>query len=395
MLLQEYPQKKNHTILGLMSGTSCDGLDMALTEISGVGAQSKLKLIAASTIEYSPAVKTALNETLNGKSDSALGLSQLNFYLAEVWAEIIASFISEHKMHKQQIDAIGSHGQTIWHQPMALDFYGKTIRSTLQLGDPSVLAQLTGIPVVGDFRVADVALGGQGAPLIPYFDWVYFSRFKQNILALNIGGISNFTLIPADADFNKVTAFDCGPGNMLIDGAMQELFGRKFDRDGQVALKGNLNDQLFEYIKAKDSFVNQQPPKSTGREHYNRDFLKNILETAKVLNLTHEDITHTISFYSSWAIYENYINYIASAQQIETIAVGGGGAKNNFLMDNLKTLFDPAEVLPVRDFGLSEEYKEAMGFALLANETLLGRSSNVKRVTGAQRPAVLGKICLV
>jgi len=238
-------------------------------------------------------------------------------------------------------------------------------------------------------------MGGQGAPLIPYFDWIYFSQFKKNILALNIGGISNITFVPADGRLEELTAFDCGPGNMLIDGAMDVLFGQPYDKDGNTAFKGCLSQKLFNYLKQKDSFAAIQPPKSTGRELYNNQYLDDILAEAENLKISREDIIHTLSRYTAYSIYNGYKSYIQPAFTVQEVAAGGGGAHNTFIMKSLQDYCKPAIVSSVSEFGLNEDFKEAVGFAILANETFAGQPSNVTQVSGASRPAVLGKICLV
>lgn len=378
-----------------MSGTSCDGLDIALIEIEGSGLNTALTFKAGKSFAYAPQMKSTFLDFMQNKNWSAKDFSQLNFYLAHIWAGMVNQFLKEKKLEAREIDLIGSHGQTLWHQPEPDDFIDTKTVSTLQLGDPGVLAQLCSIPVVGDFRVADMALGGQGAPLIPYFDWVWFSRFKKNILAVNIGGISNLTFIPGSGDFERLIAFDCGPGNMLLDAAMKMLYGKPFDRNGEIAFSGKFSAELFEFLCQKDLFLKRQPPKSTGREFYDRVFLDAILQQARKINLNKADIIHNLGRYTAFAIYENYQKFIAPHDIVEAVAVGGGGAHNRFIMNTLQEFFGAVAVSDVRAFDLDEDFKEAIGFAVLANETWQGNFSNVPQVTGAKRPAVLGKICLV
>ena len=386
--------KQTQTVLGLMSGTSFDGLDMALIRIEGSAANTRISFLKGSSFMYSAKQKSALLRLINLEHNNALVLSQLNFYLAEIWAEMIKRFLRDHSLRPKDIDFIGSHGQTVWHQPQAEKFIDRLIRSTLQLGDPSVLAQLTGIPVIGDFRVADVALGGQGAPLIPYFDWVFFSQFEENILAVNIGGISNFTFVPANGDFNRVQAFDCGPGNMLIDAICQWRFNQDFDRDGKLARGGRFSESLFDFLVQADSFLLLPPPKSTGREHYGKTFLERVMEKGRTLNLKDEDILHTLTRYTAYTIFENARRYLEGFSVLGTVVVGGGGSRNGFIMKLLQEYFELLPVKVTTEYGLDDTFKEAIGFAVLANETWHGQPSNVPRVTGAKHPAILGKICL-
>lgn len=393
--LQRIYRKKQRRILGLMSGTSCDGLDMALVQVEGHSLKTNFRLLAARTIPYSPEKKKALLNFIQSPRLSLQSISQMNFYLAQIWAEMIGQFLEDQNLPPGGIDLIASHGQTLWHQPQEQTFIDRTVASTLQMGDPSVLAQLTGITVIGDFRVADVALGGQGAPLIPFFDWVYFSRFHSNLLILNIGGISNVTYIPADGDFEHIMAFDCGPGNMLIDQAMQHFYQKGYDHDGAIAGTGRLSQDLLDDLLTMDHFPEQTPPKSTGREHYDNTFFHRFIQHAEQRHAPKQDIIHTLTEYTALAIHLNYQRFIEPSHPVTQLIVSGGGADNRFLLKRLQHYFQPVKVSRAADFQLDEAYKEAIGFAILANETLHGLPSNVPAATKARRPAVLGKICPV
>lgn len=383
------------SILGLMSGTSCDGLDIALVAFTGSGPDTRFEFQTGLNLPYTPEQRASILGLINQHTHTLKDLSQLNFYLAGIWADMIQDFLEQNNLKPENIDLIGSHGQTIWHEPVSSDFLGRSVVSTWQTGDPAVLAQRLGIPVVGEFRYADVALGGQGAPLIPYFDWVHFSQFSENILAVNIGGISNITFIPADGDFSHVIAFDTGPGNMLIDQAAKQFFDREYDEDGRLAREGSVDTDLLDFLKNNDSFLNRVPPKSTGREYYGASFMKRIGEFAGQHAIGANSLVATLTRYTAYAIYTNYRQFIAPENPCERVAIGGGGAHNPALMDELRKLFKTIPVEPVSRFNINEDFKEAIGFALLANETIHAGPSNVPRVTGASRPAILGKICLV
>jgi len=389
------PFKDKLKIIGLMSGTSCDGLDIALIEINGSGCDTKIRFVAGKSVPYTIKQKNAIQRVISSNSIALEEISQFNFYLPNIWSKMIDSFLVENGYKFSQIDLIGSHGQTIWHQPDKTEFADKTISSTLQLGDPSVLAQLLGISVVGDFRLADIALGGQGAPLIPYFDWIFFSQLNKNILSVNIGGISNITFIPKNGYINKVKAFDCGPGNMLIDGAIQRLFNQLFDKNGNTASIGRLSEKLFNFIKSNDNYVELKPPKSTGREYYNKSFLSNILKFAKDNQIEKNDIINTLSNYTAYSIYKNYELFINSYSKVDEIIVAGGGIHNKFIMQKLDEYFSSIKVTSISKYDIDVDLKEAIGFAVLANETIKGNPSNMPQVTGAQKPAILGKICIV
>ena len=388
-------EKKERVILGLMSGTSCDGLDMAMVRVRSHGSDTRFKLIEAQTYFYTNAQKEFLLQLLHQPEHSLQTLSQLNFYLARLWAGLIEQFLKQYNIKSGEIDLIGSHGQTIWHQPQPLPFAEEMVRSTLQTGDPSVLAQLTRIPVVGDFRVADVALGGQGAPLIPYFDWLFFSRFQQNILSLNIGGISNITAIPAGQPVNKIQAFDCGPGNMLMDQAARHFFNEPYDTRGLYAKGGARHADFFAFLQKHDPFTPLVPPKSTGREQYGRSYFAEIIAQAKKWRLSGRDVLRNLTEYTAFSIFENYRRFIQPHFKAETLVVAGGGAYNDFLMRLLTRYFDSVSVQPAQNFGMDENFKEAIGFAILANETIHAQAANVPQVTGASQPAILGKLCLV
>jgi len=382
-------------IIGLMSGTSCDGLDIALIKISGFHEETIFKFIEGNTIPYSSSQRTLLTDFICSEKINLKEISQLNFYLPKIWSEMIIKFLDEIGIDRSEIDLIGSHGQTVWHQPESEEINNEQISSTLQIGDPSALAQFLGIPAVGDFRVADVAIGGQGAPLIPYFDWILFKNIGKNILSINIGGISNFTFIPKDGDINNVSAFDCGPGNVIIDAVMKKLYNKSKDDNGNIASSGKLSNELFDYIKFIDDFVELLPPKSTGREHYNVKLLNNIIKFAMDNSISSEDIIHTISTYTVYTIYKNYQLFMEDIYKIDEIVISGGGLYNVFIIRKLGEYFNDIDVKPITDYNIENDLKEAIGFAVLANETVKYQPSNIPKVTGAERPAILGKICLV
>jgi anhydro-N-acetylmuramic acid kinase len=393
MSINNLVNKKTKKILGLMSGTSCDGLDMALIELIGYGLKTSYKLIGSGHHKYNESVKQMLFGIMTPGTADIRELSQVNFYLAKIWAKAIKKFLKDHKLSSKDIDLIGSHGHTIYHHPQLESVLDQKIRSTWQIGDPSVIAQLTGISTVGDFRVADVALGGQGAPLVPYFDWLSFAHRKENIIALNIGGIANLTYVPKDSDPSGVIAFDTGPGNMLIDQLMLRLYEKPIDKDGKIACAGRFSERLFNYLLKIDDYLEMSPPKSTGREHYNEKFIIDLLKKAVRWRIREPDIIHTVSKYTAYAVWQAYEKYINS--DVRKIFVGGGGSHNKFIMNMLSEYFEGVPVQNVRDAGIDEDYKEAICFAVLANECVHGVATGMPNVTGAQRSAVLGKICQV
>jgi len=375
-------------ILGLMSGTSCDGLDLALVT-TGTG----FDVSCCASMEYPTDVRIFLLDFIRQKDHSLQDISQINFYLARLWAGQIQDFLKENELRTADIDVIASHGQTLWHQPEPHPFMGQQVASTLQLGDPAVLANLLNIPVIGDFRVADMALGGQGAPLIPYFDALIFSPYKRNFLSLNIGGISNVTFVPKSGNLLDVRAFDCGPGNMLIDGLSEFYFSEKFDRNGCHASEGNYIQKLRTFICKQDKFALVSPPKSSGREYYGAAFLQQILDFCTRETIAPNDALYTVSDYTAYTIYTNFNSFVH--RDIDELVISGGGAFNSFLISRLKTYFKDIKVSGSSAYHIDENFKEAIGFALMAHATLNGKPANVPGATGASRPAILGKICLV
>ncbi len=395
LFLKDFTPDKENLAIGLMSGTSCDGLDIALISVMEDHGETHFRFLKGNSYPYSEEQVRYLKTLPLAENSSAYSISQTNFYLAQIWAEMVNDFLRKNELTPSEITIIGSHGHTLWHQSQAQDLLGRNIISTLQIGDPSVLAKLTGIPVIGDFRVGDMAFGGQGAPLIPYFDFIFFSRLKKKILAINIGGIANFTFIPRDGDINKVQGFDCGPGNMLLDQAMADLFGEDYDQNGQIAFSGQLSDKLLDFLLESDGFINLPPPKSTGREYYGKAFYNRIKAFARQNDIKPEDVIHTLSFYTVMAIQMNYSTFIAPHNGMpDIVVVSGGGALNDFLIEQLKIQFADIPVRSSLEMGLDIDFKEAVGFAILAWSTLLGRPSNVPGVTGANKATVLGKICL-
>ncbi len=385
--------KKKRKIIGLMSGTSCDGIDLALIEIDAAG--TNLNFLNGFHQPYSEKQRLIILESLNPQKTNLYQISQINFYLAQIWADAIKKMLKNLNLSHQDIDLIGSHGQTIYHQPELKKFGGRNVRSTLQLGDPAVLAQLTGITTVGDFRVADVAVGGQGAPLVPYFDWLFFRQLKKNVLSLNIGGISNITFVPSDGNLQKVVAFDCGPGNMLIDQLMVRLYEKPIDENGRIAKLGNFSERIFKHLLKIDEFIKLKPPRSTGREYYGEKFVLKILRKSLRSRIQEPDIIHTISNYTAYVIHDAYQKYILPNSKADLLVVGGGGSRNPFIMQSLQEYFQEVKVSSTSEFNLDEDFKEAICFAVLANELIENRPTNLPKVTGAEKPVSLGKICPV
>ena len=382
----DLPKKKVRIVIGILSGTSVDAIDVVLTKIRGSGTDSKIDVLDFRSFPVDKGLKAKILEVSEKSSGFVDDVCRLNVTLGILYGKCVNKLLKSNKLTSADIDLIGSHGQTIHHLPVFEKNFGINSRSTLQIGDPSVIANTTGITTVGDFRVADVAACGSGAPLVPYLDYVLFRNAERDRLLINIGGISNITYLPKNVDQNSIIAFDTGPGNMIIDYLMQKLFGKKFDRDGKVSAKGKVNDDLFSFICTMDKFHKSNPPKSTGRETYGINFSEKILSRAR--GIPKEDIIATVTDFTAYAIHYN-----AKKFRIDEILVSGGGSKNSSIMKSLRKYFNGINVLKLDLKGVNPENKEAVLFALLANELVSGNKTNLKSVTGAIKNVFLGKIC--
>ncbi len=379
-------------IIGLMSGTSLDGVDVALVEVKNNWVDTKINLLGFIEYPFPTGLKTLVLRNSVKETSNVEDISQLNFLIPQIYAEAIETLCNEINFDIEKIDLIGSHGQTIHHLPNPIEYLGFNVSSTLQIGDPSVLAKLIGKITVGDFRPSDVALGGQGAPLVPYFDFLLFHSSEKNRGLLNVGGISNITILNKDKGQNDVLAFDTGPGNMMIDILMRRFYEKEFDENGAIACSGKLNEDLLIALITKDNFIETEPPKSTGREFYGMEFLLPLFD--EFTNVPSEDWLHTVTKFTAYSVYRNYEKYIEKETKLNELFISGGGAKNKFLYESLAHYFEGVEVKVIDEIGVSSDAKEAICFAVLANETVSGNPSNIPRTTGATKPTILGKICL-
>ena len=379
-------------VAGVMSGTSLDGVDVCLVRLSGHQTELKSDVLHHDSTPFGSALKGQLLDVATSDLVELDNLCRLNVRLAHTYAEAIRRAVHSAGLAIQDLDLIGCHGQTVRHVPEPEECAGMDIRSTLQIGDPSVLAQLLGIAVVGDFRLADMALGGQGAPLVPYLDYVLLSHPIENRGCLNLGGIANLTLLPAGQDRNSVYGFDTGPANMVIDALAHELFGVPYDNCGKLAARGQVCDGLMEALFL-DDFLEQKPPKSTGREHFGPSYLKRLIDVAD--DLTPHDIMATATAFTARSVYAAYENFVAEDHPLDRMIVAGGGVHNRTLMKTLRECFDPIPVDMSGKYGIDEDAKEALCFAVLAHETASGYPTGMPAVTGAGRSAILGKYCPV
>jgi len=380
----DFRHKDKIIIAGIMTGTSLDAVDCAIVEFSRF--KKQFKVLAYSEYEYSPKLKEFIKYIIDQKcliSD----VSQANYALAELYWSAL-----QHTAHLtgypiEEIEAIGVHGQTVYHQPISSQYGEYNTASTLQLISPAVLSIKSGLPVISDFRAADIALGGQGAPLVPIFDFDFFSDKHKNRILLNIGGMANLTFLKAGGSSDTVTAFDTGPGNVLIDLAVERLFGMAYDKNGEIASKGQIIDKMMNELNS-NMFINLKPPKSTGRETFNANLIENYFQE----NYNPYDIVRTLTEFTASSIAVNIIN---NFNNVEELIISGGGALNTFLIERIKYLTKIESVVKLDKFGLTAENKEAVCFAYLAFKNLNNYPANLPSVTGASKAVVLGSYTFI
>jgi anhydro-N-acetylmuramic acid kinase len=383
-------RKRQLLALGIMSGTSADGIDVALVRING----KKASLENFVALPFPRNVQKAILNIAEGHVVTTGEISQLNFVLGELFAKAALGACKKFRVSPSQIDVIGSHGQTVFHQGVPALFNGARVASTLQIGDPSVIAVRTGITTVGDFRPADIAAGGQGAPLVPYVDYLLYRHSRIGRVALNIGGIANVTVIPAGAALEDVFAFDTGPGNMVIDALVRRFTdGKKtFDRNADMAAKGKLLPQLLQSMLLEKYFP-RRPPKTAGREQYGEVYMSQLLSHNEARRANPEDLIRTATILTALSIVDAFHRFIMPKAKIGELIVSGGGAHNPLLMAQLRSGLSGVRVFEAGDLGVSGDAKEAFAFAMLACETLRKQPANVPGATGAEKAVVLGKVC--
>ena len=388
-------KRKSHFVLGLMSGTSADGIDIALARISGGPPRLTAKLLNHTAIAFPPAVRKEVLRVAEQQAISAGELSQLNFRLGAIFAEAALAACKKFRVSPKRIALIGSHGQTIFHQGQPANYLGRPTASTLQIGEPAVIAARTGITTVADFRPADVALGGQGAPLVPYADYLLYRHTKLCRISLNLGGIANITVLPANAKPSQILAFDTGPANMLIDSLVTHFtHGRqRFDKNAQLASQGRSIPELLNEL-LRDPYLKLPPPKSTGREYYGRAYFQKILALGRKYHAKPNDLIRAATVFTALSIVDALHRFVMPKTRIHQLIVSGGGANNPLILAQLSAALDVRiEMLSSSQLGIPTDAKEAYAFALLAYETWHRRPSNLPSATGAHSSAVLGKIC--
>ncbi len=376
-------EKQSKLVIGLMSGTSVDGVDAVLVEITGNSLDTGVRLIAFKTFQYPQEVRDRIHTTFAG---TVQDVCEMNFILGEQYAEAANRIIKEAGRKNSEVDLIGSHGQTIYH--ITRNMEGET--STLQIGESAVIAERTGIPTVSDFRTRDIAAGGSGATLVPYIDYILFREPGKTRALQNIGGIANVAVVPENID--DVLAFDTGPGNMIIDELSKIIMRDRtaFDRDGKLSSLGTVDEDLLSALM-DHPFLKIEPPRSTGRETFGKEFVYQLIEHYDALKLI--DLEATVCRFTAESIFAAYRDFIFPKYTMDEIILSGGGVHNNSLLGHIRDLFDPIPVKTLEDIGYRGDAMEAMAFAILANEFVHLNPGNVLGATGAGHPVVLGKIC--
>ena len=392
-----YPEKDTHRIIGLMSGTSADGIDAVLLEVQGHGQGVKVRSVGRDRgflcAPMPEDVRAAVLRIAGGAPVRAEEICRLTFVLGELYADACVALCESAGADPGSVDLVGCHGQTVWHAPEEADFLGRRVRSTWQIGEASVIAERLGCPVYSDFRVRDVAAGGQGAPLVPFTDHLLYGDPERNVVLLNLGGIANVSLLPAGCGPERVTGFDTGPANMLLDALAERITeGRlHFDLDGRIAAKGRISPELLAFL-ADDEYLRRKPPKSTGREKYGPAYLVAMLRKGRELGLSETDVLATAARYTAECV--RFGVQTLMEFRTDRLIVTGGGSRNPVIMAHLKELFAGTDVRTGEETGIDGDAKEAAAFALFANEAAYASCNTIPSVTGARHPVIMGKLSL-
>ncbi len=428
-------KKPARLAVGMMSGTSVDGIDAALVEISGSVERPQVRLLAFENKPFPPDVRRQIFELFRPETSTVDRIGYMNFLLGELYADAALSVIRKAGHRPEEIDVIGSHGQTIWHEPIPCTKDGYPVSYTVQIGEGAVIAERTGILTVTDFRVTDMAAGGQGAPLVPFSEYLLYRRENETILLQNIGGIGNMTVLPAAAGPEDVYAFDTGPGNMIIDAAVSALTGgvKSYDAGGEMAAQGSVNQELLALLQ-KDKYYTLPLPKSTGRERFGLQYTQKILDWCQgrgrklsfdavaspgtanshpqpdaaehsaagdqphleTTAISPADLLATVTDLTAWSIADAYERYVLPKYHASELIVGGGGSYNRTLLSFLSRRFASygVAVKTQEDLGESSDAKEAVAFALMADLCVRGHVNSLPGVTGAKKASVMGKISI-
>lgn len=385
--IREIAARDKMRVAGLMSGTSVDGVDVAIVDIT----KQKVYLLAFDVFPYPPALRREILRLCSPESARLDNICHYNFVLGEVFADAIIKLCRKSGIPLSSIDLVGSHGQTIYHNPRGKRYSRTTIRSTLQIGEPSVIAQRTGITTVADFRPRDMSAGGEGAPLVPYADYFLFGHNRLSRAVQNIGGIANVTFLPRGCKQDDIIAFDTGPGNVVIDSIIRLISGSKkrFDPAGKMAAQSTVDKKLLNEM-LRHPFLRRRPPKSTGREEFGDFFANRFYQQAAQKGLADFCLLATVTAFTANSIARAYHQFLPTMP--DEVILCGGGSHNNTLVEMLRGELPNVKMLSTEDFGISVDAKEAVSFAILAWATIKGLTNNVPGATGADQPVVLGKI---
>ena len=396
-MLEEIRSKPVRRVVGLMSGTSVDGIDAALVEIGGTDEAPEVRLVAFEDRPWPEEVRKQIFPLFRPETATVDKIGYMNFLMGEIYAQSVSSVVEKAGLTLADIDLIGSHGQTIWHAPEVCGKDGFPVRFTVQIGEGSVIAARTGVPTVSDFRVADMAVGGQGAPLVPFSEYLLYRRPGETILLQNIGGIGNMTVLPGDEGPEAVYAFDTGPGNMIIDAVVSALTGgaKTYDAGGAMAAEGRVDEALLAMLQ-QDPYYDMPLPKTTGRELFGVQYVGKILDYQRAHGLSDADVLATVTDLTAWSIADGYARYVLPKRQAAELVVGGGGSYNATLLGFLRTRFTPygVQVRTQEDLGWSSDAKEAVAFAPMADCCVREKPNVLPSVTGAKAAAIMGKISL-
>ncbi|HUF09216.1 MAG TPA: anhydro-N-acetylmuramic acid kinase [Rhodothermales bacterium] len=393
--------KHARTVAGIMSGTSVDGVDVAIVRLDGSGPGLGMEILGDTHLDYAAGFRDLVLSHALDRGATVKSISQLNVALSHVYADAVRSTLDRTGLKTSDLDLIGCHGQTVQHVPVPEDVAGRKVTSTLQLGDPAVLANLLGVPVVGNFRQPDMALGGQGAPLVPYFDYVAFSDPVSYRVLLNLGGIANLTFLPPDGRPEDVIAFDTGPANMLIDFLCLRLFNVPMDRNGEIGASSRPDTGLMTKVLAHEYFE-RRPPKATGRELFNDAFASDVCHRFEGTygpepgwtDAQRRTVISSVTWLSARSIADAMRRWNPLDRRPDVVIAAGGGTLNPTLMSMLRQELDGVDVKPIDDFGIRTDVKEALCFAVLAHEFVNEVPTGMPSVTGARSRALQGSLSL-
>ncbi|WP_078592590.1 anhydro-N-acetylmuramic acid kinase [Evansella clarkii] len=380
--------------IGLMSGTSLDGIDVAMVEIEGSDYDIIINLIDSDFLSYPSFVRELLLELCEPQTSSVDKICKTNAYLGKLIGERVNHLIEKSSIPKEKICFVSSHGQTIFHIPPEATTSEWEIPSTFQIGDISVISEVTGLPVVGDFRPAEMAAGGQGAPLVSYFDYVCYRDTRKNRAVQNIGGIGNVTHLPANGKPEEVLSFDTGPGNIVLDAVVERITNgvKMYDEGGALAAKGSISENLLQELM-KHPYFEQAPPKTTGRELFNQAFIEHLWLRAADLKVERNDLIATLTAWTAMSIAKGYEKFLLNAgREIDEVVICGGGSSNKTLLSYLSEYLPEQRILTSEDIGIPSDLKEAIAFALLGYHCIKGNSNTLPSATGAQHSVIMGKI---